>query len=105
MRFGVLGTGMVGTTIAGKLVALDHDVTMGSRVAGSEKAAAWVASAGAGAREGSFGDAAAFGEVVVNATAGVHSLEALRAAGESNLSGKLLIDVANALDFSSGFPP
>jgi 8-hydroxy-5-deazaflavin:NADPH oxidoreductase len=30
MRIGVLGTGMVGRTIATKLVELGHDVTMGS---------------------------------------------------------------------------
>ena len=48
MRIGVLGTGMVGAAIAGKLVALGHEVTMGSREAGSEKAVAWVESTGDG---------------------------------------------------------
>jgi predicted dinucleotide-binding enzyme len=97
MRFGVLGTGMVGRTIAGKLVAVGHEAKMGSREAGNEKALAWVAEAGEGASEGSFADAASFGEVVVNATAGAHSLEALEAAGAENLEGKVLIDIANAL--------
>jgi 8-hydroxy-5-deazaflavin:NADPH oxidoreductase len=97
MRFGVLGTGMVGRTIGGKLVAIGHEVRMGSRQAGNEKALAWVAEAGEAASEGSFADAASFGEIVVNATAGAHSLEALEAAGAENLDGKVLIDVANAL--------
>ena len=105
MRFGVLGTGMVGQAIAGKLVAVGHEVKMGSREAGNEKAVAWASEAGEGASEGSFADAAGFGEVVVNATAGAHSLEALEAAGAENLAGKVLIDVANALDFSQGMPP
>jgi 8-hydroxy-5-deazaflavin:NADPH oxidoreductase len=105
MKFGVLGTGMVGQTLASKLVELGHEVTMGSRRAGNEKAAAWAKQAGGGAAEGTFADAAAFAEVVVNATSGVASLEALRAAGEDNLSGKVLIDVANPLDFSRGMPP
>jgi predicted dinucleotide-binding enzyme len=96
---------MVGQAIAGKLVELGHEVTMGSRSAGSEKAVAWAAKAGEGASEGSFADAASFGEVVVNATAGTASLEALEAAGADNLAGKLLIDVANPLDFSQGMPP
>jgi predicted dinucleotide-binding enzyme len=96
---------MVGQAIAGKLVELGHEVTMGSREAGNEKAAAWAAEAGEGASEGSFADAAAFGEVVVNATAGGGSLEALEAAGSENLAGKVLIDVANPLDFSKGMPP
>ena len=105
MRFGVLGTGMVGQGIAGKLVELGHEVKMGSRQAGNEKAVAWASEAGDGASEGSFADAAEFGEVVVNATAGGASVEALEAAGAENLDGKVLIDVANALDFSQGMPP
>jgi predicted dinucleotide-binding enzyme len=105
MRFGVLGTGTVGQAIAGKLVELGHEVRMGSRQAGNEKAVAWAAQAGDGAGEGSFADAAGFGEVVVNATAGGASLEALEAAGAENLEGKVLIDVANALDSSQGMPP
>ena len=96
---------MVGQAIGGKLVELGHEVTMGSRQAGNEKAVAWAKEAGEGASEGSFADAAGFGEVVVNATAGGASLEALEAAGAENLAGKVLIDVANALDFSQGMPP
>jgi 8-hydroxy-5-deazaflavin:NADPH oxidoreductase len=105
MRFGVLGTGMVGQTLGGKLVELDHEVTMGSRRAGNENAVEWAASAGEGASEGSFADAARFAEMLINATAGAASLEALRSAGAENLSGKVLIDVANPLDFSGGMPP
>ncbi len=96
---------MVGQTLATKLVHLGHEVKLGSRQAGNEKAVAWVASAGEGASDGSFADAATFGEVVLNATAGVASLEALTAAGAENLAGKVLIDVANPLDFSKGMPP
>jgi predicted dinucleotide-binding enzyme len=54
---------------------------------------------------GSFADAAAHGELVVNATAGEASLDALREAGEANLAGKVLVDIANGLDFSRGMPP
>ena len=61
--------------------------------------------AGAGASEGSFTDAAAFGELVLSCTAGAHSLEALEQAGRTNLAGKVLIDVANPLDSSGGMPP
>ena len=96
MRIGVLGTGMVGGAIAGKLVELGHEVMMGSRERGNEKARAWAGAAGGGASEGSFTDAAAFGELVVNCTAGAHSLEALEQAGRANLAGKVLIDVAAA---------
>jgi len=105
MRIGVLGTGMVGSTIASKLCALGHEVTMGSRSAGSEAARAWAESAGPQASEGTFADAAEFGELVFNCTAGVHSLDALAAAGAVNLAGKVLVDVANPLDFSQGMSP
>ena len=105
MRFGVLGTGMVGRTLAGKLVSLGHEVTMGSRQAGNPNAVAWAREAGERAREGSFADAAAVGEMIVNATAGAASLDALAGAGADNLRGKVLIDVANPLDFSAGMPP
>ena len=105
MKIGVLGTGMVGGTIGTRLVGLGHEVKMGAREAGNEKALTWVHTVGGGASKGSFADAAAFGELVVNCTAGMHSIAALEAAGADNLAGKVLIDVANALDFSGGFPP
>ncbi|HKP90996.1 MAG TPA: NAD(P)-binding domain-containing protein [Thermoleophilaceae bacterium] len=105
MRIGVLGTGVVGQTIATKLVELGHEVTMGARSAGSEKAVEWASGAGDGAAEGSFADAAAHGELVFNCTAGTASLDALRAAGAEELRGKVLVDVANPLDFSGGMPP
>jgi predicted dinucleotide-binding enzyme len=103
MRIAVLGTGVVGRTLGSKLVELGHEVRMGSREAGNENAAEWAASAGASA--GDFADAAGFGELILNCTSGTASLEALTAAGAANLSGKVLIDVANPLDFSHGFPP
>jgi ABC-type nitrate/sulfonate/bicarbonate transport system permease component len=69
-RIAVLGTGVVGQTIASKLVEVGHEVMMGSRSAGNERAVEWAAGAGDGASEGTFADAAGFGEIVVNATAG-----------------------------------
>jgi predicted dinucleotide-binding enzyme len=50
-------------------------------------------------------DAAADAEVVINATNGAGSVAALEAAGVAKLAGKVLIDIANPLDFSSGMPP
>ena len=90
MRIGVLGTGMVGRAISGKLAELGHDVRVGSRTEGD------------GAVR--FADAAAHGELVFNCTNGAGSLDALAAAGEDNLAGKVLIDVSNPLDFSGGGP-
>lgn len=101
-RIGVLGTGTAGQTVASKLVEVGHDVMMGSREAGNEKAVEWASGAGDRASEGSFADAAAFGEIVVNATSGSASLEALDQAGADSLSGKVLWDLANPIDFSTG---
>ena len=105
MNVGVLGTGMVGSAIASRLVGLGHEVRMGSREAGNEKARAWAETAGPKASEGTFADAAAFAELVFNCTAGEHSIAALEQAGAANLAGKVLADVANVLDFSGGRPP
>jgi predicted dinucleotide-binding enzyme len=97
MKIGVLGTGMVGDAIASKLVALGHDVMMGSRDAKNPKATAWAKRAGAQAQAGTFADATAFGEVLFNCTHGANSVDALRSAGEKRLAGKVLVDVANVL--------
>jgi 8-hydroxy-5-deazaflavin:NADPH oxidoreductase len=105
MRIGVLGTGMVGRTIGSKLVELGHEVRMGSRTADNEDAAGWAGSAGSNASQGTFADAAAFGELNLNCTSGGASLDALHAAGAENLADKVLVDVANTLDFSEGRPP
>jgi hypothetical protein len=101
----ILGTGMVGDTIGSKLVALGHKVMMGSRTAENEKAIAWKIRNGSLASNGTFADAAAFGEIIFNCTQGQVSLEALQLAGRENLQGKILVDVANPLDFSKGMPP
>lgn len=105
MKFGILGTGVVGQTIGNKLIALGHEVRMGSRTKGNEKAIEWMKAAGDRASEGTFAEAAAYGEMIFNCTAGAHSLAVLEAAGSANLKGKILFDVSNPLDFSKGFPP
>jgi 8-hydroxy-5-deazaflavin:NADPH oxidoreductase len=91
VRIAVLGTGTVGRTLAGKLRELGHEVTVGSRTEKDDAV--------------EFADAAGGAELVVNATAGTASLEALHAAGAENLAGKVLLDVSNSLDFSRGRPP
>jgi hypothetical protein len=105
MRIAILGTGIVGQTIGRRLVELGHQVTMGSRTAANEKATKWAQETGAGAAHATFADAASGAEVVFNCTGGGVSLVALREAGARNLSGKILVDVANPLDFSRGMPP
>jgi predicted dinucleotide-binding enzyme len=105
MRLGVLGTGIVGRTLGSALLSNGHEVRLGSRSAGNETAVAWVDGIGGPASEGSFADAAGFGELVINATAGAHSLDALTLAGAEQLAGKVLVDVSNPLDSAPGRPP
>ncbi|MEV2211409.1 NAD(P)-binding domain-containing protein [Streptomyces sp. NPDC050997] len=116
MRYAVLGTGIVGRTIAAKLVSLGHEVVIGTRdpaatlartdpdAMGNPPFAAWHVDHSDVPLQ-TLDEAAAIGETVVNTTAGVATLDALTAAGGANLAGKVLIDVANPLDFSEGMPP
>src|SRR2546428_1313443 len=105
MKIAVLGTGMVGETIATKLIELGHEVKMGSRTANNEKASAWAKKNASKASHNTFAESAAFGEIIFNCSKGVASLEVLKLAGAENLKGKTLIDVANPLDDSQGMPP
>ena len=93
-----------------KLLALGHDVTMGARAEGTEKARAFVDAAVQAklkgtAHAGTFFNAGAVGDLVINCTSGAGSVPAVKAADAKNLAGKILIDVANPLDLSKGFPP
>ena len=104
MRIAVLGTGAVGRTLGKRLAELGHEVTLGTRdpLATSAREG-WLPPTGVGLAD--FATATADAEVVINATNGRSSLEALGEAGHENLAGKVLIDVSNPLDFSAGFPP
>ena len=116
MKIAVIGTGAVGKTIASKLVELKHDVMIGTRtvsdkltstaqdIYGNPPFSEWLKS-NSKVRIGSFAEAAGFGDLVVNATNGGNSVTALILAGAKNLAGKVLIDIANPLDFSNGIPP
>ncbi|HVL90900.1 MAG TPA: NAD(P)-binding domain-containing protein [Actinomycetota bacterium] len=112
MNVAVLGTGSVGRTVAGTIGSLGHEVRIGTRdvealMARTDDAptfAEWITTV-TSVQAMTFKDAATFGEIVFNATSGTASLEALRAAGAANLAGKVIVDIANPLDFSKGFPP
>ena len=105
MKVGILGTGDVGRALGRGFVALGHDVKMGARTANHEKALAWAAGQGPRASQGTFADAAKFGDLLVFATLGVANPEVVKAAGIDAFAGKVVIDATNPLDFSAGFPP
>jgi predicted dinucleotide-binding enzyme len=94
MKVGVVGSGIVGQTLADGFLKHGHEVMRGSR--DPAKLAAWKAGAGAKARTGTFAEAAAFGEVVVLAVKGTAALDAVRACG-AGLAGKTVIDPTNPI--------
>lgn len=109
MRVGVLGTGTAGRTLAAAIAATGDDVGVGTRevaalVTRDDGFAQW-RTQHPGIAVGVFADVAASAEVLVNATAGTASLQALDMAGHAAFDGKILIDAANPLDFSGGWPP
>lgn len=105
MKIGVLGTGMVGETIASALIAKGHLVRMGSRSATNEKAAAWVKKSTDHATQGDFHDAAAFGDLIFVCLNGEHTLDAISTITPEAILHKIVIDLTNPLDFSKGMPP
>ena len=113
MKIAMIGGGTVGQTLGAALAANGHDVAIGIRsvtpgeLAKPRQNAATLADwqAKTGAKVVTMAQAAAHGEIVFNATSGGASLAALKLAGEANLNGKVLVDVANPLDFSQGMPP
>ncbi|MCC3153970.1 NAD(P)-binding domain-containing protein [Hymenobacter sp. BT770] len=105
MNIGILGTGGVAQTLGTKLVSLGHAVKLGSRTTGNEKATAWAAQAGPTASHGTFAEAADFGELLILATLGTGTLDAIALTGPDRLAGKTVIDLTNPLDVSQGMPP
>ncbi|MEM9393464.1 MAG: NAD(P)-binding domain-containing protein [Pseudomonadota bacterium] len=105
MKYAVLGTGMVGHTLATKLVSLGHQVRMGARDPDNAKAAEWALFYGAQAGHGTFADVARWADRVIFAVSGARIEIVAAAVGESAVSGKTVIDVTNPLDFSRGMPP
>ena len=115
MRIGVIGSGAVGREVAERLAGGGHEVKIGTR--DPEATLQRTEPDGMGIPAFpiwhedhqeielvTFAEAGAFGELLVNATSGMFSVPALAALGDA-IDGKVVIDLANPLDFSRGFPP
>jgi 8-hydroxy-5-deazaflavin:NADPH oxidoreductase len=110
--YGVLGTGTVGQALAGKLADLGHEVRMGTRDPEASRArtdAGWGAEplgtwleAHPSVELATFHDAIAGSEILINATSGSVSVDVLALGDADDLDGKIVIDIGNPLDFSSG---
>ena len=116
MKISVLGTGMVGQTIAQKMYQLGHEVFMGTRDPEATKSnqtpnpmtgisfVEWYKK-NPQINVVNYKDLPAESGFFINATNGFGSLEALKMVGSHKLEGKVILDIANPLDFSKGMPP
>ena len=101
MKVGILGSGDVAKALGTGFVTLGHEVRLGSRTTDNPKTTAWAKGTNGKGSNGTFADAAAFGELLVLATHGVATPEAIRMAGVSHFDGKVVIDTTNPLTFSA----
>jgi 8-hydroxy-5-deazaflavin:NADPH oxidoreductase len=105
MKIGIIGSGDVGRALGNGFVQTGHEVKLGSREPEQDRLRSWEAQMGPKATLGTFAEAARFGDLVILATSWSGAENALRLAGQENLSGKVVIDATNALDFSKGGQP
>ena len=95
MKVGILGSGVVGQTLANGFLKHGYEVMVGTR--SPEKLAEWKAKAGKHGRVGSFAETAAFGEVIVLAAKGTAAKETLKLANAKQLNGKVILDATNPI--------
>src|SRR6185369_10270798 len=101
MKIGIIGSGGVAQTLGAKLIELGHDVVLGTRdpakldekknMCGTLRE--WLA-ANAKGKVVTFRDAATHGDLLINATHGQASVDALKLAGADKVGPKVLIDTA-----------
>ena len=116
MKIAILGTGIVGQTLAGGAAAVGHEVVIGTRDPSATLARAVPGPMGTpairdwhaenpGIGLATLADACRDAGLIINATSGGASVGALAQAGAEHLCGVVILDVSNPLDFSAGFPP
>ncbi len=94
MKIGIIGSGVVGTTLAAGFIKHGHEAMVGTRE--TAKLAEW-GKANPKAKIGSFADTAKFADLVVLTVKGTVALDAAQLAGEANLNGKIVVDTTNPI--------
>jgi 8-hydroxy-5-deazaflavin:NADPH oxidoreductase len=102
LKIGILGSGPAGQTLAKGFLEHGHPTMIGSRT--PAKLQEWLREAGPEAQVGTFAEAAQFGELVVLSVNGRAAEDVIRLAGVEHLTGKIMLDASDPLDFSSGRP-
>jgi len=92
-KIGVIGSASVGQTLAAGFKKHGYDVRIGSRT----PAKLSDFSTSSGIPSGTFADVAAWADAAVLAVSGKVAQDAVRAAGEANLRGKVVIDATNPI--------
>jgi len=95
MKIGVLGSGIVGQTLASGFLKYGHQVMIGT--SDKSKLEEWNKKSGSGALVNSFEEAAKFGEIIVLAVKGTAALNVLEKAKSINLTDKTIIDATNPI--------
>ena len=93
-KVAVLGSGVVGQTLADGFLKFGWEVMRGTRDAG--KLSDWKSKAGERASVGTFGEAAKWGDVVVLAVKGTAAAEVIAACGDG-IDGKPVLDATNPI--------
>jgi 8-hydroxy-5-deazaflavin:NADPH oxidoreductase len=97
MKIGIIGSGDVARVLGKGFLTEGHQVMISSRDVKKEAVVKWLAE-NAGAKAGSFTDAAAFGDIIVLATAGNITEGVIKTAGIENFDNKVVIDATNPID-------
>ena len=96
MKIGIIGSGIVGQTLAAGFLKHGHQAMLGTRDPKKPDVQKWLAD-NPGAKAGTFEEVARFGEFLVLATAGKAAESALQLAGAANLAGKTVMDATNPI--------
>ena len=98
MKAGILGSGVVGTTLGHGLIRLGHTVMIGTEHPWKSELQQWLADHPERSGVGSFSEAAAFGDIIILCTSWPGAKNTIEAAGVWNFSKKIVLDVTNPLD-------
>lgn len=95
MKIGILGSGMVGQSLALGFEKHGYEVVIGSRT--PKKLSKWKIETGFRGQLGTFSETAAFADILVLAVKGSAAKEALRLSGKENHLNKIVIDTTNPI--------